>query len=97
MSDEQKILLKFKASQKSPVMEIGVGEYHRSFKADEQPFEVKDTEEERLLRNTGFFIGPDEEKEEQEQADKMQPAKSKVAGKIGGAPPAPAATDEASS
>lgn len=41
-------------------MEIMVGEYRRRFDAAQQPFEVADAEEARLLRNTGFFIGKDE-------------------------------------
>jgi len=84
MADE-KIFLKFRSAQESPTLEIGVGEYRRVFKAEEQPFEmtgvkrkvgepgeerevvvVTPAEEERLLRNTGFFIGKDEEEEKEE-------------------------------
>jgi hypothetical protein len=66
LTEEPKNFLKFRASQKSPTMDIGVGEYRRTFNAGEQPFEVKDAEEEQLLRNTGFFVS---DKEAQAEAD----------------------------
>lgn len=48
--------LRFKADQKSPLLEIGHGEYNRKFKADEQPFEVENEEELRLLKGTDYFV-----------------------------------------
>lgn len=65
-NEKPKTFLKFKASQKSPTLDIMAGEYRRMFKVDEQPFQVADAEEEQLLRNTGFFVS---DKEAQAEAD----------------------------
>jgi hypothetical protein len=83
--EEPKTFLKFRASQKSPTLEVAVGEYRRSFKAEEQPFEMTGlkrkegkteivvftpVEEEQLLRNSGFFVSDkDAESEAGQTAD----------------------------
>jgi hypothetical protein len=46
--------IQFKSDVKSPSVEIGEGEYRRTFKAVEQPFDVKE-EEWALLAPTGLF------------------------------------------
>jgi hypothetical protein len=55
-AEKPKRLLKFRASEKSPTLDVMVGEYRRSFNAADQPFEVADEEEEQLLRGTGHFV-----------------------------------------
>lgn len=104
--EQPKTFLKFCANQKSPTLEIQVGEYHRSFKADDQPFEVKDKEEEQLLRNSGYFVSdkeaeaadePSGSESESSPALKVQSPKSKEPGKTGGAPPPPDAEGKPSS
>jgi len=55
--------LEFAAEQKSPTLEIGVGEYRRRFDAKDQPFECEQEEAKMLLRSGHF-----EEVKEQEQA-----------------------------
>ena len=44
-----------KFSKAPQVLEIGNGEYRRTFRAAEQPFAVVNKEELLLLLNTGFF------------------------------------------
>jgi hypothetical protein len=73
---DQKTLLKFKADQKSPTMDIGTGEYRRSFKADEQPFVVDSKEEADMLLRTGHFEKVEEPAAEEEI--KVQSPKSKA-------------------
>jgi hypothetical protein len=89
-------------------MDIGIGEYRRTFKADEQPFAAEDAEEEQLLRNTGFFVSDKEAEAEAGTDDVPATAETivsdenkaassrrtpKPAGRIGGAPASGAAED----
>jgi len=54
-AEKPQTFLKFRASQKSPTLEIGHGEYTRKFDAKEQPFEV-DEQEAAFLKGTGYFV-----------------------------------------
>lgn len=100
--EQPKILLKFRASQKSPTLEINNGEYARHFAATEQPFEVESDEEAQMLLRTGYFVHDkeaekvdgEEQSEKSEEllaAERGQTSRAKVKetklqGKIGGAP-----------
>lgn len=66
-AEQPKILVRFRASQKSPTLDLMNGEYHRVFNAVDQPFEVKDQEELLLLKNSGFFV--EDKAAEKEAAD----------------------------
>ena len=63
--DKPKVFLKFRATQKSPTLEIGHGEYTRKFEAKDQPFEC-DEEEAGMLKRTGFFVDAKDDSEKEE-------------------------------
>lgn len=51
-----KRLLQFHPDQKSPTVDLQMGEYHRIFKASEQPFVAESKEEEQMLLRTRHFV-----------------------------------------
>jgi hypothetical protein len=56
-NDEQpKTLLKFRATQKSPTLEIINGDYARTFDEKDQPFEAEPLEEAPMLLRSGYFV-----------------------------------------
>lgn len=75
MSKETK--LKFKADQKSPTLELHIGEYRRVFNAADQPFAVESKEEAGMLLRTGHFEKVEEPAAE-ESKSKVQDAKPKA-------------------
>jgi len=74
-SDKPKQFMKFAASQKSPTLEIGHGEYRRKFEAKDQPFAV-DQEEAKFLKGTGHFVdaAPPVKKPNKSSSEKIPPA-----------------------
>jgi hypothetical protein len=62
----QKKLVRFRATEKSPSIEIAAGEYRRTFLKEDEPFEVADDNELEMLRGTGHFV---EDKEAEREAD----------------------------
>jgi hypothetical protein len=68
--------LKFKEDQKSPTLDIMIGEYRRQFDAKEQPFAVESGEELGMLLRTGHFEKVEEQAEPAKP--KAQSPKSKV-------------------
>jgi hypothetical protein len=85
MADEAKtqpkILMRFRANVKSPTIEIAQGEYRRKFYASEQPFEVENAEEARMLHETGHFV---EDKEAEKAA--LTDVESEAAGTVSTSP-----------
>lgn len=63
---EPKKLVRFRANEKSPTIDIQEGEYRRSFRAEDQPFEVENENELQMLRATGRFV---EDKEAEKEAE----------------------------
>lgn len=64
-----KKLLRFRANEKSPSIDIQQGEYHRFFRVEDQPFECETEEEFQMLRNTGHFV---EDKEAEREAKEQE-------------------------
>lgn len=75
MAEEPKLFVEFKEhkpeklpngrkSKPPQKLDIGNGEYRRTFQRNEQPFAVKDQEELTLLLNTGLFVQVQEVPEE---------------------------------
>ena len=79
--------LKFRATQKSPTLDLGHGDYRRRFEAKDQPFEVESEEEYTFLKNTGYFVDAKEAPAEVAATDISDQPTSDAAA-------APSATDE---
>lgn len=66
---EPKKLVRFRANEKSPSIDIQAGEYRRTFRVEDQPFEVEDDNELQMLRETGHFV---EDKEAEREAREQE-------------------------
>lgn len=55
-AEATKAKIRFSDDFTSPTLDIGQGEYRRTFKAAEQPFTVESEEEMAMLLGTGHFV-----------------------------------------